>query len=471
MGLITKEVEITLTSNTVNYYKNLGYDVGVRENYGKLSSVQNLKIIVKVKDLPEGSHQIVIVKCDECGKIYSMEYRNYIKWKRGEKIYCKKCSKKLFYSGKNSPNYNLNKTQEERELERNYLEYKEFVKRVLARDNYTCQCCGQYKGDLEVHHLDGYSWCIEKRTDDTNGVTLCVSCHNNFHSLYSKKKNTKEQYMEWLGVAKLELITYNGTLPKARYIYCIEEEKIYEGAVAFATAKSVSVSYVYHACNKQMRSKKIKEHFMWYNEYLQSSEKEVKEYIAWHDEPIVYSPKTPHEAPNSKKVVCLNTRELFLSIRKGAFEKGLTSTKGISDCCNHKALTAGVDKNTGEPCVWRFLDEYEKMSESEIATALEIVRISTGKTGRTGKYSPNSKKTICLTTAKIFDSATEAKKYYNASKISECCNGKRKFSGKLPDGTPLQWMYYEDFLKLPIEEQNEILARNQESSTDDSFIM
>lgn len=73
----------------------------------------------------------------------------------------------------------------------------------------------------------------------------------------------------------------------------------------------------------------------------------------------------------------------------------------------------------------------------------------------------------------MFFSFYEAKKEYNAYSISECCRGKFKYSGKLPDGTHLKWMYYEDFLKLPIEEQNEILSRNKdsESSNDGSFLL
>ena len=51
------------------------------------------------------------------------------------------------------------------------------------------------------------------------------------------------------------------------------------------------------------------------------------------------------------------------------------------------------------------------------------------------------------------------------------CNKNMEYAGKLSDGTKLKWMFYEDFLKLPIEEQNEILSRNQESSNDGSFIM
>ena len=53
-----------------------------------------------------------------------------------------------------------------------------------------------------------------------------------------------------------------------------------------------------------------------------------------------------------------------------------------------------------------------------------------------------------------------------------CCKGKLKSSGKLPDDTKLVWMYYEDFLKLPIEEQNKILNQNKDLSNNDrSFII
>ena len=107
-----------------------------------------------------------------------------------------------------------------------------------------------------------------------------------------------------------------------------------------------------------------------------------------------------------------------------------------------------------------WLDEYENMSEDEI---LEIVNMSYNF----------STKIICKTTGKIFNTIKDGSIYYKINKtgISACCRGRYKSSGKLPDGTKLQWMYYEDFLKLPQEEQNEILSRNQESSSDGSFIM
>lgn len=99
--------------------------------------------------------------------------------------------------GENSPNWNHNLTQEERNDTRAYSEYNEWRKMVYQRDKYTCQCCG-YKGKrLNAHHLNGYKWDIENRTNINNGITLCENCHTSFHSQYGKGNNTKEQFEEY----------------------------------------------------------------------------------------------------------------------------------------------------------------------------------------------------------------------------------------------------------------------------------
>jgi len=77
-------------------------------------------------------------------------------------------------------------------------EYELWRQEVYERDDYTCQYCGEYGGKLNVHHLDGYHWCIEKRVDVDNGITLCKNCHNEFHHIYGRNNNTREQFIEWL---------------------------------------------------------------------------------------------------------------------------------------------------------------------------------------------------------------------------------------------------------------------------------
>ncbi len=97
------------------------------------------------------------------------------------------------------PRYNHSITPEERERRRCGSDYAQWRTSVYERDNYTCVRCGSpSKGDIVAHHLDGYNWCIEKRTNVDNGVTLCEECHKAFHSIYKNGNNTLQQWEEFI---------------------------------------------------------------------------------------------------------------------------------------------------------------------------------------------------------------------------------------------------------------------------------
>lgn len=145
----------------------------------------------------------ITFKCDWCGceLIRPKSAYDY----RKNHFCSKECEGKWMIEnkpkGENHPSWNFNKTNEEREKDRTLYgeEYKHWRAEVYERDNYTCQCCGDDRGhNLNAHHLDGYNWCKEKRTEVDNGITLCETCHKEFHKLYGQGNNTKEQYEEFI---------------------------------------------------------------------------------------------------------------------------------------------------------------------------------------------------------------------------------------------------------------------------------
>lgn len=114
---------------------------------------------------------------------------------------CKKCRYELT-SGENSVFWKGGITPEQTRI-RTSSEYKHWRTSVYERDNYTCQCCGQHGGNLQVHHINNFSDYPELRLDISNGITLCNSCHNvniegSFHNTYGTWNNTKEQLDEYI---------------------------------------------------------------------------------------------------------------------------------------------------------------------------------------------------------------------------------------------------------------------------------
>lgn len=103
-----------------------------------------------------------------------------------------------YKSGEEHVNWNKNITQEERENKRLYPEYREWVKGVYERDDYTCKCCGERGGKLHAHHIYNYSQHQDIRVDIENGITLCEICHRDFHNTYGYQDNDEFQIKEYI---------------------------------------------------------------------------------------------------------------------------------------------------------------------------------------------------------------------------------------------------------------------------------
>ena len=133
-----------------------------------------------------------------CGNISKISFS---KFKNGQR--CKKCGRikmSIKMKGKNNYNYNHNLTDEEREIGRNYPEYREWRTSVYKRDDYTCQKCPQIGGRLVAHHIEGFSNNKDLRVDENNGITFCEDCHHEFHKIYGIKNVNRQQLEEFLRI-------------------------------------------------------------------------------------------------------------------------------------------------------------------------------------------------------------------------------------------------------------------------------
>lgn len=101
---------------------------------------------------------------------------------------------------------------------RHRREYKNWRTLVYERDDYTCQCCGSRGGRLNAHHINQFSDYPELRYDISNGITLCVNCHDStecgsFHNIYGTHNTTSSQLREYiLNKSNKDIFTTNPNL-------------------------------------------------------------------------------------------------------------------------------------------------------------------------------------------------------------------------------------------------------------------
>ena len=360
--LITKEVEVDVSGSAKQYYLNKGYKIPqyFNKKNNRYIVKQGTKIRVKVEDLPPTTKHRIVYLCDSCNKEFEVDWASYQKNNHDGKNLCNACVRKIYNSGENNWNWKPNKTSEERELGRCYPEYTTFVKSVLIRDNYTCQCCGKHSHDIDVHHLYGYAGFPEYRTSQEYSLVLCKDCHKAFHTWHTSKYGannrgncTKEQFEEWSGIKELMLKTYNGELPSTRWAINVTDNEIIKSIVTYSNKNNLDHSAIYACCNGKSNIYHGKV-YMWYDEYIKFSSDEINEYIQKKE--LLGSTYERRRRP----VVCVNLHLLFNSIICGAKYFNI-SYSNISGCCNGKYKSSG--KYNGERLVWKYASDVDNIDE------------------------------------------------------------------------------------------------------------
>lgn len=110
----------------------------------------------------------------------------------------------------------------------------------------------------------------------------------------------------------------------------------------------------------------------------------------------------------NRKVLCIETNEIFDSIKQAMEKYNFKGRSSISNVCNNKQKTAyGL--------TWKYLEEKPKKNFSEES----IKKIKKA----------NSKKVVCVETGEAFQSAAEVGRklsLFNGSSITKCCLGQKQ---------------------------------------------
>lgn len=153
---------------------------------GKWTVISKDQVRTKIK------HIFWICEC-ECGTLKSISgttlgvnYRKNIN-----------CSCGCHVSGEFSPLWNSKLTAADRISRREIRAYRVWRRKVFKRDKYICQLSGR-NGNVNAHHLDGWSLNTDNRDFLNNGILIATEIHILFHRIYGQKDNTRKQFSEFM---------------------------------------------------------------------------------------------------------------------------------------------------------------------------------------------------------------------------------------------------------------------------------
>lgn len=137
---------------------------------------------------------------------------------------------------------------------------------------------------------------------------------------------------------------------------------------------------------------------------------------------------------NKRKVICINTNEVFDSISKSAKHYNLY-TRYIIQCCKGKINFYGKHPDIGCRLKWMYYDDWQMLTDDE----KQQKKIIENKIQRPFSF----KKVICLNDSKIFESIKSASEYYSVDPgaIPKICRKTQKST------KGYRFVYYEDWLK------------------------
>ncbi len=217
---------------------------------------------------------------------------------------------------------------------------------------------------MNIFDLSHIHWDIIYKNASKSKVLMACNMWNNGNSITNIASNlhlsdvTVQKFLHSCNDAGLCI--YQGIKEKYKPVVCLNTKEVFENLNLASNKYNISSNDISHVCKHQrnrtyagklLDGTKLK--WMFLEEYKSKSETEIE---------CILNRDRVKKNVGCKKVICLNTFEVFNKI-KDAIKK--YDAPSVSDCCRHIAKYSGV-KN-GERLQWMYYNEYiEKVRLNKI---------------------------------------------------------------------------------------------------------
>lgn len=243
-----------------------------------------------------------------------------------------------------------------------------------------------------------------KRLLGINNATISSCCRGDnkeaggYHWMFADEYD-EEKALVWLKNAKSK---------KCKEVYCIDTKKIYNSITEASLDTGIGAGVISGCCSGEYSHAG---NLMWL--YLDEVTEEKINYM-------IDKNRIKENEKLSKRVICLETKEIYVTPNDVENKTGIDASQ-IRECCKGNGITA-------KGYHWLYLSDYTEETCEKILNRPKHI---------------NAKKVRCLNTGIVYESVRMAAldNSTNHTSISQCCKGKAKYAGKLPDGTKLHWEY------------------------------